>query len=270
MTDINEEKLQIQRRILLARQADQEQRKPLLHDPIEEVLHALLDNAELTEDELIIITQRKELTAEMLKRLAADRRVQASYPLKRHIIIHPKTPASISLGFLGHIFTFDLLAILLVPHIPREVKTAGDEILCRKYPQLAVGEKLTLARRTNSERLLNMLLDDTNREVVAAVLTNSFLKESIICTILRKATSKPHTVELVALNPKWSCRYDIRYALLRNRHLSLGLALNFLQTLIAKDLRDLSSDPHVSMQIRSYIKTTLLKPGGLTTKNRLN
>ena len=148
---------------------------------------------------------------------------------------------------------------MLIPAIPPEVKTASEELLCRKLSQLALGEKLTLARRANGERILGMLLDDGSREVVSATLTNPFLKESIVCATVRKSTIKPHLVELLATNGKWSCRYDIKYALLRTRHITLGLALNFIQGMTAKDLRDLSNDPYVSIQVRNYIKSNTSK-----------
>lgn len=259
MTTPQEDLLQLYQRVMQARHANIEERKVLLFDKAEEVLNALLDNETLSEEELRILVERKDLSPEFLRRVASDKRVLASYDIKKHLILNPKTPASISLKFIGQLFTFDILTVMLVPAVAPEVRIAGEEQLCRKLSQLSLGERLTLAKRANTERLLAMLLDDGNREVVSAVLTNPFLKESIVCSTVRKSTIKPHLVELLALNGRWSCRYDIRYALLRTRHITLGLALNFLQGMLSKDLRDLSNDPYVSMQIRSYIKSNLAK-----------
>ncbi|MBL8195843.1 MAG: hypothetical protein JNM06_18770 [Blastocatellia bacterium] len=251
--------LDLYRRVIKARQADIEERKALLFDKAEEVLNALLDNENLSEQELEILIDRKDLSVEIIHRLGGDNRILSSYGLKKSLLLNPKTPASISLKYIGQLFTFDVVSIMLVPFVPPEVKVAGEEQLCRKLTQLSLGEKLTLAKRTNGERLLTLLLDDGSKEVVSSVLMNPFLKERIICTAIRKATVKPHLIELLATNGKWSCRYDIRYALLRTRHLTLGLALNFLQGMIAKDLRDLSNDPQVSIQVRNYIKSNLTK-----------
>lgn len=259
MSDLQEDLLALYQRVMQARHADHEARKVLLFDKAEEVLNALLDNETLSEEELQILAERKDLTQEFLRRFGSDKRVLNSYNLKKHLILNPKMPASISLKFIGQLFTFDVLAVMLVPSVAPEVKVAGEEHLCRKLSQLSLGEKLTLAKRANTERLLGMLLDDGSREVVSAALTNPFLKESIVCSTVRKSTIKPHLVELLALNARWSCRYDIRYALLRTRHITLGLALNFLQGMLSKDLRDLSNDPYVSMQVRNYIKSNLSK-----------
>lgn len=259
MSDSQQDLIQLYQRVMQARYANTEDRKILLFDRAEEVLNALLDNEGLAEQELEVLLERKDLSQEYLRRLASDKRVLNSYDLKKHLILNPKTPASISLKFIGQLFTFDILTVMLVPAVPPEVRVAGEEQLCRKLSQLSLGERLTLAKRANTERLLGMLLDDGSREVVSAVLTNPFLKESIVCSTVRRSTIKPHLVELLALNGKWSCRYDIRYALLRTRHITLGLALNFLQGMISKDLKDLSNDPYVSMQIRNYIKSNLAK-----------
>lgn len=262
MSDLIEDKLlELHKRVLKARMAGKDERKELLFDTADEVIHAILDNQGTDEEDLLILAERKDISTEVLRRFGNDPRVVGSRVIKRALIINPKTPASVSLKFLGEMFTFDVMNVLLVPSVPREVKTAAEEMLFRKLSSLSLGEKLTLARRTNSERILSSLLDDGSREVVGAVLTNAFLREGAICSALRKPTVKTHTVEQVALNPKWSTRYDVRYALLRTKHLTLGLALNFIQALTPKDLRDLAADPSVSPQIRSYIRSNLSKPG---------
>lgn len=249
--------LELHRRVLRARVATEDERKELLHDHAEEVLQALLDNEALSSEEMVVLAQRRDLSQELLRRIATDQRAQESYQLKRALVFNPKTPASISLRLLGQIFIFDQMSLILVVGIPQEVKSAAEEAIYRKLPQLSLGERLTLARRTNSERILSYLLDDTNREVVGAVLTNPFLRESALCAALRRAQVKAHTVELVAANAKWSCRKDVRYALLRTRHLTAGMALQFLKVMTRPELRDLSQDPNVSAQIRSYIRGLL-------------
>jgi hypothetical protein len=251
--------LDLHRRVWRARQADLTERKELLHDTAEEVLQGLLDNEGLTEEELSILLQRKDLSAQLLYRLSNDKRVLTSYLCRKMMVMNPKTPASVALKFIGQLFIFDVLTVLLQPAVPPEIRTAGEELLLRKVPQLSLGERLTLARRTNADRVLVLLLDDLSREVVSAVLNNAFLRESSVCNVLRKATVKAHTVELVTTSAKWSTRRDVRYALLRTKHLSLGMAVNFLSTLPAQDLRDLAGDPNVLMSIRTYIKNTLLQ-----------
>jgi hypothetical protein len=253
-------------RVLRARRATQDERKDLLLDNTDDVINALLDNESLNDDELLIIVQRKNLSTEVFRRLSNDKRVQSSYQIKKALLFNPKCPASISLKFLGQLFTFDVMSLMLVPGIPGEIKTTSEEILFRKLALLPLGEKLTLARRTNAERVLSALLDDNSREVIAAVLNNPFLREGAVCAALRKPMVKPHVVEQIAANSKWSCRYDVRYALLRTKHLTMGAALNVIQYLTPNDLRDLSNDPNVSPQVRTYIKNNLSR----TSSNRLN
>lgn len=240
-----------------ARTAAVDERKDLLYDHAEEVLQALLDNQGITEQEVLILAQRRDVSQEFLRRLAADKRFQESYQVKRAVVFNPKTPASVSLKLLAQIFLFDQMTLLLVVGIPQEVKTAAEEQICRKLQQISLGEKLTLARRTNSERILAYLLDDSSSEVVSAVLNNPFLKEATVCRVLRKSQLRPHTVEMIAGHAKWSCRKDVRYALLRTPHLSTGRALQFLKVMSKQELRDLSQDQNVSASIRTYIKRLL-------------
>jgi hypothetical protein len=252
-------------RVLRARRASGEERKELLHDHSDEVLNALLDNEGLSEEELLIILQRKDLSFQIIQRISKDGRLTESYSLKRALLFNPKTPASISLRMLGQLFTFDIMQLMLIPAIPGEVKTASEEALCRKLQHISLGERLTLARRTNGDRILTMLMEDVIKEVASAALNNPFLREGTVCAAIRRPGIRKHTVDLIAMHPKWSLRHDIRYALLRNKYLSTGAAMNFLKTLTLNDLRELSGDPTVSPQIRSYIKNLLSNPSARKT-----
>src|SRR5262249_15116992 len=159
---------EIQMRVLRARRAGAEERKEFLQDHSDDVLNALLDNEGLDEEEILILLHRKDLSFQIILRLSKDPRLRESYNLKRALLHNPKTPASISLRMVGQLFTFDIMSLMLIPAIPGEVKAASEEILCRKLTQLALGERLTMARRTNGDRILTMLLEDVSREVVSA------------------------------------------------------------------------------------------------------
>ena len=70
---------------------------------------------------------------------------------------------------------------------------------------------------------------------------------------MRDHAAPPHTIALVSRSGRWSVRHDVRYALLRNRHLPLARALQFLPSMSPAEQRDLARDPSVPAQLRSYI-----------------
>jgi hypothetical protein len=245
-------KLDLLRRVQRARSADAAERVDLAFDATEDVLNALIDNEETTEDELLTLVRRRDVSAELLRRLAGDRRVVASHRLRRTLILNGKLPASAGLRLVGALYIFDLVQILVTPAIPVEVKAAAENAVLQQYGGMALGQKITLARRANGPRLMPHLFNDPNIEVVRAVLNNPFLNENVVSTAVWKA-SHQHVVSLIAESPKWFVRRSVKMALLHSRHLSVGRALVVVNTLNPSEIKELSADMTVPPHIRGLI-----------------
>ncbi len=255
-------KLDLLRRVQRARTGTPEERLDLAFDATDDVLHALLDNEATGEEELTIIARRRDVSHEVLRRMAGDRRVQESHRLRRILVLNPKLPASAGLRLVPSLFLFDLVTVLITPALPMEIKTAAENAILQQYQSLPLGQKITLARRGNGGRLLPQLLNDANSEVVRAVLNNPFLTESIVSTAVWKATHQ-HVIVLIADTARWANRNYVKMALLRNRMLPLGRAVTLVGTLTPAQLKELSNDPAVPVQVRNLvIQQMKKKPGG--------
>ncbi|MCS7078574.1 MAG: hypothetical protein NZ585_00785 [Chloracidobacterium sp.] len=255
-------KLDLLRRIQRARSGTLEERLHLAFDATDEVLNALLDNEATGEEELTIIARRRDVSHEILRRMAGDRRVQESHRLRRLLVLNPKLPASAGLRLVPNLFLFDLVTVLITPALPIEIKTAAENAILQQYQSLPLGQKITLARRSNGGRLLPQLLNDANSEVVRAALNNPFLTESIVSTAVWKATHQ-HVVILIADTARWANRNYVKMALLRNRMLPLGRAVTLVGTLTPAQLKELSNDPAVPVQVRNLvIQQMKKKPSG--------
>lgn len=244
--------LELLRRLQRARSAVFDERRDLVFDVVEDVLHALLDNEETSEEELHILARRRDVSFEVLRRMAADQRVARSHVLRRVLVLNPKLPASAGLRLVGQLYLFDLVFVLTTPALPMEVKTAAENLILQQYTGIALGQKITLARRINGTRLIPHMLNDPSQEVVRAALDNPFLNENIVANAVRKANHN-HVVSLIADSPKWSVRKYVKQALLRSRYLSPGRATTLIQTLNALELRELKADSTVPVPIRTLI-----------------
>jgi hypothetical protein len=227
--------------------------KGLVHDRSEEVLRALVANPGLEEGDLLTLLARHDLPVDLLRQVASDARRAASYRVRLALLRNPKTPASVSLKFVAQLHLFDLVALSLVPHVPREIKAAAEAIVLAKLKEIPLGARLTLARRTASAAVLAQLLLDSHRSVVEAASHNGRLTEEPVLRALRHTAVPAHTVEVISSHPKWAPRHEVRFALLRNRHTPLGRALAFLDTMTAGDRRALARDPGVPARLRQYI-----------------
>jgi hypothetical protein len=230
-----------------------EQLKPLVHDASEDVLRALAANPALDEEDFLVLLARRELPPDLLRQVANDPRRTTSYRVRLALVRHPRTPASASLKFVPQLHLFDLVAVSIIPHVPREVKAAAEGSILAQLKSLPLGVRITLARRSKSEAILARLLADQERPVVEAAVKNGRMTEGLVVRALRDPSVPAHTVDVVSRDPRWSPRHDVRFALLRSRHLPLSRALSFLTTMTKEDLRLLSKDPAVPAQLRAYL-----------------
>lgn len=247
------------RRLLIAARGEGDALKPLVHDTAEEVLRALVANPALDEEDLLVLLARKDLGADLLRQVATDPSRSNSYRVRLALVRHPRAPASATLKFVPQLHLFDLVSLSLIPYIPREVRAAAESTILQQLKQMPLGVRITLGRRTGSEAVLARLLVDREPQVVDAALGNGRLTEASIVRAVRDHSVPPHTIEKISRSSRWSVRHDVRYALVRNRYTPLARALQFLQTMPQGEVRELSRDPAVPAQLRTYLSR--LKPG---------
>ena len=113
----------------LAGSCTREELAAFLRSPVERVLLALLSNPALTENEVLILLGRRELPAIIIEEIAQTKKWVSSYPIKRGLSLHAKTPMRISLELLKFLFVFDLVAVSLQPAVPHEVKELAENLI---------------------------------------------------------------------------------------------------------------------------------------------
>jgi len=226
--------------------------EPFFKDSAKVVLVALARNPNLLEPDLLRLLERKDLPAEVLREIAAHKEAARSYSVKLALARHPKTPRVISLPILKFLYLFDLLRVVQTPAAPADVKMAAEEKILAKAETLTRGEKITLARRA-SGRVVAGLLATEDGDLIQAGLDNPFLTEAHILKLLALETLPPIVVEAVAHHPKWSLRYHVRLALLRNPRTPFERVLAFLPDMTVADLQEICLDRRMPEPVRHYI-----------------
>lgn len=217
-----------------------------------EILIALARNPNLVERDLLRLLERKDLAGEVIRELAAHKEAARSYAVKLAIARHPKTPRLVSLPILKFLFLFDLLRVVQTPAVPADVKLVAEETILKKADTLPRGEKITLARR-GSGRIAAGLLVTADQELISAALDNPFLTEGHLLRVLARENLPPLIVETIAQHDKWSRRYYLRLALIRNLLTPLPRVLAFIPDMAVNDLRDICLDRRMPEQVRKYI-----------------
>jgi hypothetical protein len=236
----------------------------LLHDPSPRVLRALLGNGNLTENDILIIAERKNLPADILQTIAKDKRWSESYPVRLALARNPHSPLSVSLSMARFLRIFDLEEITRSHFIPLVFRHKVEAMITERIPAMPLGNKKTLAKKAAGTILLK-LLQDRDREVVQLCLNNPRLTEAHLFKVISRANTRAETIRMIAGHRNWSSRTSVRLSLVHNALTPLAFSVAFLQTMRTIDLRELHADPTVPVTIKPFIHRELWERGEETT-----
>ncbi|MGD0792385.1 MAG: hypothetical protein ABR920_11505 [Terriglobales bacterium] len=231
-----------------------------------DLLHTAADPA-LTEDLALALLKRSDLPPEVLEQLAKNANALKSRKVKIALASHPNTPRHVSVPLARQFYTFDLMKVALSPRVPADVKVAVNDVLISRLNTVTIGERLTLARRASGRVAAALLLDveigdgkitdakTAAREtrVMQTALENPRLTEALVINSVLRPAASAALVHAVAQHAKWSCRREIRAALLRTEHLSLARALEFSREIPAPLLREVLASSRLPAQIKGQL-----------------
>lgn len=233
----------------------------LLHEASPDDLLALVASQPLEEKHVQLLLRRVDAPKAVLEAIAGSGKWIRSESIRVALVTHPHTPRRQALHLLRQLFPSDLIRVTSHVSAPAEIRCIAEELVVERVKQLPVGEKLQLARRCPA-RLAGALLADGHLDVLPVVLQNAFLTEAQVVRVLWRTNTPPHVVVGIAEHPKWSVRYMVRIALLRNQHTPLASALRFLPNILLHDLRDLVRGGGVPAHLREHVGRELTKRSG--------
>ncbi len=231
-----------------------------VHDPSPRVLRSLLGNRNLSEEDVLIIANRKNLPSDILESIAKDKRWTESYPVRLALARNPKSPLSVSLSIARYLRLFDLEEITRSHFIPLAFRHKIEAIIVERIPAMPLGNKKALAKKAGGNVLLK-LLQDRDAEVVRLCLDNPHLVEAHLFKVISRADTAAETIGMISLHPNWSSRPLIRFSLARNAHTRLSVTVSFLQGMKLTDLRELYADPSLPPTVKPFVYRELCSRG---------
>jgi hypothetical protein len=244
--------------IELASSGTEDDLRVLAHHHSLEVVTAALKNKNLTEDIALIIANRKNISPEILESLFHDLRWKNHYRIMLALCKNPKTPQKISLSLMKSMKIFDLADLTRNQFVPVSLKMKAEAVISEKIPSIPLGIKIALTKRAGSGVLMKFI-EEGKKEVAVACLDSPYMTESVIYKIISKKTVPPIVIQQIAEHPKWSCHYQIQWALILNIHTPLLRVLSFLKNIKSSDLRDLYEAPETPASTKPFIYSELLE-----------
>lgn len=205
--------------------------------------------AELGPDAVRQALRNSYIDARVIEELLGNERLRNYYEVRREIAAHPRTPQARAVGLVAGLYWRDLLRIGADSRVKPAVRRTADRRLADRLGRLSTGEKVVVAREAG-QGLIPRLLEETEPQVVAAVLENPRLTEPLLARLLTNPVASRAILRLVAEDRKWGALYGTRLALCRNPATPHDLAVSLLPGLRKPDRRSIAADPRVSPEVR--------------------
>lgn len=249
-----------EQRAARAAAAPEEEITAFVHDPSPRVIEALLSNRGITEEHILIIAGRKNLPSETLESVFRVKQWSESYAVRLALARNPKTPLFTALSIARFLRLFDLAEIARNQVLPVLYRRRVSAIVIEKLPALAIGVKKTLAKVATGD-ILTALIQDGYPDVVRVCLDNPHLVEAGLYKVISRKTTSGGTIAAIADHRNWTCRYHIKFALIRNDRTPLAKTVLFLADLKTMDLKGLYRDPALPSTVRPHLHRELMERG---------
>jgi hypothetical protein len=210
-----------------------------------------------TEGECLRLLRRADLSLEVLQEILGDRNARKFHAVRRALAAHPRTPRGDALGLVATLFWRDLAGLSADARVHPAIRRAADLDLLRRMPEMAVAERVDLARAVGRGALLYLRFDPDPR-VLASVLENRFAIEAdVVQAAAAEHGNREGCLVLIAQHPRWSLRPAVRSAVLRNPVLPVSVALSLLTRATREDLRSVLESPRTTALVKACAERVL-------------
>ena len=141
------------------------------------------------------------------------------------------------------------------PELPEH---ADEEETKKLLSLMTVLERLKIAMRGTREQRA-ALVRDPNKMVAVAVLSSPKVTESEIESFSKMTTVTEEVLRIIGANRVWTRNYGVALGLARNPKTPTGIALQFVQRLNERDMKQIASDRNVPEPVRLSVRKFLIK-----------
>lgn len=226
------------------------------------VISQAVFNGHFNEQMAIFTAKCKRTPQDVLEILANDGRFRSSYELKLAICKNPRAARKTTFSLLKFVKIFDLAEISKDPFVNINVRQKIEYLISERIPSMPVGIMIALAKKAGPNIVFS-LFQSGHQAVISACLENPLLTEGHIYKLINKGSTSPTVIRMISEHKKWSLRYHVRFALIRNFYTPMPLVVKFIRSMNISDLKDLHSDPGLPLSTRPFIYRELLERGDI-------
>jgi hypothetical protein len=124
--------LPVPEKVKLAMSGDKEARSILIKDSNKQIQEAVLDSPRITEQEIVAISNSRNVGEELLRKIATNRDWMKNYQVRLALTNNPKTPLTIGLRLIGTLMISDLKRLSKSKGVSSVLTAAANRALIKK------------------------------------------------------------------------------------------------------------------------------------------
>jgi hypothetical protein len=202
--------------------------------------------------------KRPDLPADEIVTILRNPEARRFHAVRLALARHRNTPRADALSLVETLFWRDLAHLSADSRTHPDVRRAADRQLLRRLPEMAVAERVDLARNAGRGTLL-ALRHDPDPRVTAAFLDNRFATEPDVIQAAADGRAGAESLAVIAAHPRWSPRRGVRDALLGNPKTPAASAEALLDRLTDPELDLLRSRPDGRSDVRRMAQRILAR-----------
>ncbi len=226
-------------------------------EELEEFVSSSADS--MIEEEALAVLDNHFCTNTIIARLAQSPRLTGRYSVKRALVAHRLTPQGHAMKFVHHLQWRDLLRLSTDVRVPPPIRRSIEESMKTRLVKLTLGEKIT-AGKFCSGAIMKILMAEKDPKIFASLLLNSRLTEELLLQHVSSESAPAEHLRMVADHPKWSLRYPLVRALVKNPDTPRAVAASLLTRLRKEDLNALWGNQRTSRYLLACIERLGLIP----------
>jgi hypothetical protein len=219
-------------------------------------LDGALANPGIEPHHLLVLLRNPAVTAGLIRRIAKSPVWMKADRLRAAMALHPRTPRALVMALLPTLRWTDLLRVSATPQVAATVRSGATAILALRLPELAPGEKVSLAR-TAPAAIVPLLLRDAHPTVARAALGNPRTRWEDALALAERSETPPAVLAVAAENGRFLGRSEVRCAIAGHPRTPALVALRLVRGLDAADLERLLAREDLRPLVRVAVSRRL-------------
>jgi hypothetical protein len=219
-------------------------------------LDGALANPGIDERHLLALLGNPAVTPTLIERIGRSPIWMKSERLRVAIVLHARTSRRLAMNLLPTLRWGELLRASAAPQVAMSVRSSAGAILALRLPELAPGEKVTLAR-TAPATLVPLLLRETDPMVGRALLENPRTRVDDALAMVGRDDIHPEVLKAAAECPRFAGSDALTRAIAAHPRTPAAVAMKIVGTLDAASLGRLAENDTLPALVRIAVARRL-------------